>query len=267
MIERANELVRKAKENVEKGNIQEAANLYSDAAEIYQNAYKQTNNEVAKKTIQQLFIKANKEAKRISRQIMEKQNKDNLIQQQSYNNTSVQPTSKSSLPNGVTASPTLNNIKNYPEEKYNRYKNSNTLITNNNIYNNSNTSIGNINSKFNNTSAQSPNIINTPNTPKNLQNFRFTNTTNTLTSNNNNNNTIDNGDRNSNHSTLYNNSSIPVNNKNKELNAVRQSVLNNRPKPALDTRNSASRNYFIGQSITNSSILLPTTDFQGYYIL
>jgi len=28
----ANELVRKAKENVEKGNIQEAANLYSDAA-------------------------------------------------------------------------------------------------------------------------------------------------------------------------------------------------------------------------------------------
>ncbi|KAL6617823.1 hypothetical protein U3516DRAFT_504081, partial [Neocallimastix sp. 'constans'] len=155
----ANELVRKAKENVEKGNIQEAANLYSDAAEIYQNAYKQTNNEVAKKTIQQLFIKANKEAKRISRQIMEKQNKDNLIQQQ---------------------------------KKYNRYKNSNTLITNNNIYNNSNTSIGNINSKFNNTSAQSPNIINTPNTPKNLQNFRFTNTTNTLTSNNNNNNTIEN---------------------------------------------------------------------------
>jgi len=45
MIERAHELVRKAKENVRQGNIQEAANLYSDAAEIYQNMYEQTNNE------------------------------------------------------------------------------------------------------------------------------------------------------------------------------------------------------------------------------
>lgn len=49
MIERAHELVRKAKDNVRLGNIQEAANLYSDAAEIYQNMYKQTNNEEAKK--------------------------------------------------------------------------------------------------------------------------------------------------------------------------------------------------------------------------
>ncbi|KAL6600884.1 hypothetical protein U3516DRAFT_816254 [Neocallimastix sp. 'constans'] len=151
MVERANELGRKAKENIEKGNIQEAANLYSDAAEIYQNIYKQTNNEVAKKTIQQLFIKSNKEANRISRQIKGKQNKDNLIHQQNHSNSNTLMTNNignnnSKSNNNDTSAQSLNKI-NTPNTPKNLQNFRFTNTTNNN--NNNNTIENNIKSKPN----------------------------------------------------------------------------------------------------------------------
>ncbi|ORX57747.1 hypothetical protein BCR36DRAFT_580309 [Piromyces finnis] len=260
MIERAHELVRKAKENVRKGNIQEAANLYSDAAEIYQNMYKQTNNEEAIKTIQQLYVQTDKEAKRIMKLIIDKQNKDINQQQQSNNSTPLLSTTnipvpqiysiknqsdkyrydtsqKTNIDNTFTQSSYLNNAQNL----LNSPVNTKTTISNTNNFSYQNHgSINQINSSFNNY-----NLTN----PKNAHSNGNNNTT--LTSSNPSNTGIN-----------YNQ---PMSsNKNQELNSVRQNVLykSNRPKPTLDTRNVVSRNYFIGQAITNSAILLPQNNYQ-----
>jgi len=192
------------------------------------------------------------------RLIIEKQNKDNLSQQ---SNNSTPILSVTNIPNSPITPIIKSQDDKYRNDIY-RAKNDTILspavdtINTQTILKNSQNNTKAPNSSPNihisishGTSINpinSPYKLNTSNKPKNI----FNNSNNTT--------------GNSTYS-FPNNQHIPTSNKNQELSSVRQNVLykSNRPKPALDTRNSASRNYFIGQAITNSSILIPPNNFQG----
>jgi len=199
------------------------------------------------------------------RLIIDKQNKDNMSQQQSNNSTPI-------LSATSTPSPVIPSLKHQEGYDPHKMKSDNIFTQNSNAYNTPNS----LNSPANNTGTpilnsnnytqQNYGSMNQNNSP--FKTFNNTNPKITFNSGNNNNPTL----------TFPNNGTPhnqPIPNKNQELNAVRQNVLykSNRPKPALDTRNVASRNYFIGQAITNSAIILPQNNYQGiikmnlYFIL